>query len=147
MPAMPASVPPAAPSNVRPGTVNTAVICLLAGLAVALLSFGLMLLNQDSIVAETVKSPTFAGFEPSGVGQLVQILIYVLGGVSSVYALVVAIVALFVMRRKRKARLIAEILAWLWLVAQIAFLATGGLQGSAAYYTPSTAPSAASSSC
>jgi hypothetical protein len=137
---LPASVPPAQPSNVRPGIVNTAVICMIVGLAVTLLAFGLMLLNQPDLVAQQVKSPMFSVYQADGVQSLVQVAIYVIGGVSSIYALVVAVFALFVLRRKRKARLFADILLWISLVVQIGLLATGGLlPGSAGYNALSNA--------
>lgn len=134
------SVPPALPSNARPGMVNTAVICMIVGLAVTLLAFGLMLLNQADLVAQQLKSPMFSVYEAAGVTSLVQVAIYVIGGVASVYALAVAVLALFVMRRRRKARLFAEILLWISLVAQIGVLATGGLlPGEAGYNAVSNA--------
>ncbi|WP_163512369.1 hypothetical protein [Fodinicola acaciae] len=122
---MPASVPPAPPSNARPASVKGAVGCLIAQLAIVLLNFGLLLLTQDDITKMAIKDSTFAGFTPESVAQFVRIVVYVLGGAEVAFSLFLAVMALFVLRRR--ARTFTLVLAIVWLVAQIGLLAFGGV--------------------
>lgn len=131
---MPASVPPAQPSNARPTSVKGAVACLIAQLAIVLLNFGLLLLNQEAITKATQAKPDFVNFTPESVAQVVQLVIYVLGGIEVAFSLFVAVMALFVLRRK--ARIFTLVLGIIWLVAQIGLLASGG-------FIPAEAPTSA----
>lgn len=120
------SGPPA--SGGRPVAVTLAGICLIADIAVFVLSFALVVLNQDALIAETQRQiqqqiPTL----PFDVISFIRVMLFGIALVQVVISMVIALLAILLMRRRRIPWILAMVLAWLFLIAQIwSFLATAG---------------------
>jgi hypothetical protein len=117
----------------RPTAVTLAGISLIADIAVFVVSFALVVLNQDALIAETQRQiqqqvPSLP-FDAIG---FIRFVLFGMALVQVVISMVIALLAILLMRRRRIPYVLAIVLSWLFLIAQIwSFLATASTQAPA----------------
>jgi hypothetical protein len=132
------SAPPA--NSGRPVAVTLAGISLIADIAVFVLSFALVVINQDALIAETQRQiqqqlPTL----PFDVLNFIRVVLFGMALVQVVISMVIALLAILLMRRRRIPWILAIILSWLFLITQVwSFLATAGATAPASLQTSNT---------
>ncbi|WP_163512370.1 hypothetical protein [Fodinicola acaciae] len=125
-PLTPQSGPPV--SGGRPTAVTLAGLCLIADIAVFVVSFALVVINQDAFVAETQRQlQQLTPDLPFDIPTFVRVTLFGMALVQLLISVVIAVFALLLMRRRRIPWILATILSWLFLIGQVvAFLSTAG---------------------
>lgn len=120
-------VPTPVPSKRRPTPVTLASICLIADVAVFSVAFALVVIYQDDLVAEAIRrlGELPAQLPPDTVPGFLRATLFVIGAIELLISVVVAVLAILVLRRRRIPWIFATVLSWVFLVAELlSFLST-----------------------
>jgi hypothetical protein len=122
----------------RPIVVTAAGMLLFAQAVITLLSFLLLLANQDEVISAAVRQADESDSSGQNVESFVKFSVYAVGGCSLLMAAVVAVFAMLVLRGKNWARITTAILAGLFAVLGLFGVISSAVQpmeGVAGWYT------------
>jgi heme/copper-type cytochrome/quinol oxidase subunit 3 len=111
----------------RPATVTLASVCLIADIAVFVVSFALVVIYQDDLVAATIRKlgDQTAQLPPDVVPGVIRVVLFTFAVIQLLISIVVAVLAILVLRRRRMPWIFTIVLSWVFVVAQLlSFIST-----------------------